>query len=140
MPTYAAKRVLLAPVEDVWSFLAEPYHLADWWPGVSGVQPDRRGSAAGARWQVTSGGEPTLLRRPEAASVLVVTASDEPDLFAFHLTSEKLDVRVDLEASAAERTRVTITVQGPWLIAYRRSLAQRAANRLYALCQTAATL
>jgi len=133
-------RDLLAPRRDVWSFVAEPYHLADWWPGISGVQPDRRGAAAGARWQVTAAGEPTLFRRPEAASVLVVTASDEPSLFAFHLTTEKLDVRVDLEATAADRTRVTITVQGQWLLAYRRTLAQRAASRLYALCQTAATL
>jgi uncharacterized protein YndB with AHSA1/START domain len=134
-----ASRELLAPRSDVWSFVAEPYHLADWWPGVAGVQPDRRGSAAGARWQVTTGTEPTLLRRPEAASVLVVTASDAPALFVFHLTAEKLDVRVDLEAST-ERTRVTITVEGAWLFAYRRTLAQRAVSRLYALCQTAATV
>jgi hypothetical protein len=135
----SASRELLAARPDVWSFVAEPYHLSDWWPGVSGVQPDRRGSAAGARWQVTTGNEPTLLRRPEAASVLVVTAADEPVLFSFHLIAEKLDVRVDLEATTADRTRATITVQGRWLIAYRRTLAQRAVSSLYALCQTAAT-
>jgi hypothetical protein len=135
----SASLELLAARPDVWGFVAEPYHLADWWPGVSGVHPDRRGSAAGARWQVTAGGEPTLLRRPEASSVLVVTAADEPVLFSFHLTTEKLDVRVGLEATAADRTRVTVTVQGPWLIAYRRTLARRAVSRLYALCQTAAT-
>ena len=134
-----ASRELLAPRGDVWGMVAEPYHLADWWPGVAGVQPDRRGSAAGARWQLTTGSEPTFLRRPEAGSMLVVTAADGPVLFAFHLTTEKLDVRVDLEASAADRTRVTITVQGPWLFAYRRTLARRAVSRLYALCQTAAT-
>ena len=31
-------------------------------------------------------------------------------------------------------------VDGPWLIAYRRTLARRAVGRLYALCQTAAAL
>jgi uncharacterized protein YndB with AHSA1/START domain len=134
-----ASRELLAARPDVWSVVSEPYHLADWWPGISGVQPDRRGSASGARWQLTTGNEPTFLRRPEAASVLVVTASNEPVLFTFHLTAEKLDVRVDLEATAHDRTRATIRVEGPWLIAYRRTLAQRAASRLYALCQTAAT-
>ena len=36
--------------------------------------------------------------------------------------------------------RATITVDGPWLIAYRRTLARRAAGRLYDLCQTAARL
>jgi hypothetical protein len=135
-----ATRELLAPRPHVWGFLAEPYHLADWWPGVSGVQPDRRGSASGARWQIVAGQEPTLFRRPEATGTLVVTASDRPGLFAFHLTGENLDVRVDLEATAADRTRATITVEGPWLIAYRRTLARRAAGRLYALCQTAASL
>lgn len=134
-----ASRELLAARPDVWDFLAEPYHLPDWWPGASGVQPDRRGAAAGARWQVVAGQDPTLLRRPEAAGTLVVTASDRPALFAFHLTGEKLDVRVDLEALAADRTRATVTVEGPWLVAHRRTLARRAVGRLYALCQTAAT-
>ena len=135
-----AARELLAPRPEVWDFLGEPFHLPDWWPGVSGVQPDRRGSAAGARWQVIAGQEPTLLRRPESTGVLVVTESARPERFAFHLAGAKLDVRVDLEAIAADRTRATITVEGPWLIAYRRTLARRAAGRLYALCQTAATI
>jgi uncharacterized protein YndB with AHSA1/START domain len=59
-----ASRELLSPRPDVWAFLAEPYHLSDWWPGVSGVQPDRRGAAAGARWQIVSSTEPTLLAGP----------------------------------------------------------------------------
>ena len=60
-------------------------------------------------------------------------------LFAFHLTGEKLDVARRAEATGADRTRATITVEGPWLIAFRRTLARRAAGRLYALCQTAAS-
>jgi uncharacterized protein YndB with AHSA1/START domain len=135
-----ATRELLAARPDVWDFLGEPHHLPDWWPGASGVQPDRRRAAAGARWQIVASQEPTLFRRPEATGTLVVTAADRPSLFAFHLTAEKLDVRVDLEATAADRTRATITVEGPWLIAYRRTLARRAAGRLYGLCQTAASL
>ena len=31
---YSASRELLAPRADVWAFLAEPYHLSDWWPGL----------------------------------------------------------------------------------------------------------
>ena len=58
-----ATRELLAPRPDAWGFVAEPFHLADWWPGVSGVQPDRRGSAAGARWEIVASREPTLLRQ-----------------------------------------------------------------------------
>jgi uncharacterized protein YndB with AHSA1/START domain len=131
---------LLASREDVWGFLSEPFHLPDWWPGVSGVQPDRRGSAAGARWQVVSSGEPTLFRRPNATGTLVVTAADRPQLFAFHLAADRLDVRVELEPAEAGRTRVALTVEGPWLVAHRRTLARRALSRLHALCQTAATL
>src|SRR5207247_3963813 len=68
---------VLAPREDVWTFLAEPYHLADWWPGVRGVQPDRRGLAPGARWLLNAGPQTgglvgAFLRRPETAQHLVV--------------------------------------------------------------------
>jgi hypothetical protein len=47
---------------------------------------------------------------------------------------------VELDAVSADRTRAVLTVEGPWLLAYRRTLARRALNRLYALCQTAAKL
>src|SRR5437667_108533 len=50
MPLAQVELELLAPVEDVWRFLAEPRHLADWWPGIAAVEPDRRGLVAGARW------------------------------------------------------------------------------------------
>jgi hypothetical protein len=135
-----ASRELLAARPEVWRFVAEPFHLPDWYPGISGVTPDRRGSAAGARWEIVASNEPTLLRKPRATGTLVVTAADEPRLFVFQLVAEKLTVRVDLDAVAADRTQATVTVEGPWLFAYRRSLARRALNRLYALCQTAATL
>ena len=77
MPRFAAERTLLAPVEDVWAFLAEPFHLPDWWPGISGVQPDRRGVAPGARWQVLGPDRPTFLRRPDAAGNLLVLDAGE---------------------------------------------------------------
>ena len=73
MPTYTARKELLAPLEDVWLFLAEPHHLSDWWPGYTSVRPDRRGLAEGARWQVARGGEVGLLRRPESDGVVVIT-------------------------------------------------------------------
>ena len=104
------------------------------------MQPDRRGSAAGARWQVVASTEPTLFSRPEASGTLVVIAAERPRLFAFHLVRDRLDVRVELEAVAADRTHAALTVEGPWLIAHRRTLARRAVNRLYTLCQTAAAL
>jgi hypothetical protein len=136
----SASRELLASRSQAWGFIAEPYHLGDWWPGAAGVEPDRRGATAGARWQVVRGREPTLFRRPAATDTLVVTALELPRLFAFRLVSERLDVSVELEATAADRTRATVTVAGPWLISFRRTLARRAVNRLHALCQTAAAL
>jgi hypothetical protein len=135
-----ASRELLASRPDVWAFLAEPYHLADWYPGISGVTPDRRGAAAGARWQIVTSNEPTLFRRPRTTGMLIVNAADPPRLFAFQLLAEKLSVRVDLEATAEDRTLATVTIDGPWLIAYRRSVARRSVARLHALCQTAAKL
>src|SRR6185437_4135025 len=47
-----ASRELLASRADVWGFLAEPYHLSDWWPGIAGIELDPRGFAPGARWKV----------------------------------------------------------------------------------------
>jgi uncharacterized protein YndB with AHSA1/START domain len=135
-----AARELLASRADVWGFLAEPYHLADWWPGASGVQPDRRGFAQGARWEVVGGREPTLFRKAGTGGTLLVTAVETPRLFAFQLVADRLDVRVELAPISADRTRAVVTVEGPWLIAFRRTLARRAVNRLYALCQTAAAL
>src|SRR5438874_1271620 len=94
-----ASRELLTARTDVWAMVAEPYNLPDWWPGVSGVQPDRRGTAAGARWQVIAGSEPTLFRRPDATGTLLVTAADPPRLFSFQLVADRISVRLDLEAS-----------------------------------------
>src|SRR4051794_33264910 len=136
----AASRELLAARPEAWRFLAEPYHLPDWYPGLSGVTPDRRGSAAGARWEIVASNEPTLLRKPRATGTLVVLAADEPRLFSFQLLGEKLTITVELIATTEDRTEATVLVEGPWLIAYRRSLARRAVSRLFALCQTAASL
>jgi uncharacterized protein YndB with AHSA1/START domain len=135
----AAVRELLAPRADVWRFLAEPYHLSDWWPGIAGVEPDRRGLAPGARWQVHGSSAPALLRRPRATGLLLVRRVDPPRLLAWHLTWDRLDVEIALEAVAEDRTRATLTVESPVLLSYRRALPRRALERLYALCQTAAT-
>jgi uncharacterized protein YndB with AHSA1/START domain len=141
LPRYAASRTLLAPVEDVWGFLAEPYHLSDWWPGIAGVQPDRRGLAPGARWQLQAGTAPSfglaLLRRPGASGTLLVTEVERGRLFAFHLAAEHIDAELELESETQERTRVTLAVRGP-LGAVTRGLPRLALARLYDLVQTAA--
>ena len=136
-----AGRELLAGRAEVWAFLAEPYHLSDWWPGIAGVVPDRRGFAPGARWQVqgTRWTNPFTGRRP-VEQLLLVREIGEYELWRFHLVAEKLDVEVRLRAAAPERTLVTVAVEGGWLVGGRRSLARHAVERLHALVQTAAVL
>jgi hypothetical protein len=140
---YEASRELLAAREDVWGFLAEPYHLSDWWPTISGVRPDRRGLVPGARWAVLATPESTLLRRPRAEGLLVVGTVEPLERVTWRLVAEKLDVEVRLEVVDAKRTLATVSVEGPWrpeLLAPRRRLPRVALNRLHALCQTAAGL
>ena len=138
MPRVEAARELLAPREDVWAFLAEPRHLADWWPGIAAVEPDRRGLAAGARWQIRGANRPSFLRSPNPSGMLLVLAAARPERLAFQLTGERMDVELRLEAPAADRTIATLSVSGPWLIGLGRSFPHRALNRLYGLVQTAA--
>jgi len=145
LPRYAASRTLLAPVDDVWAFVAEPYHLADWWPGVGGVQPDRRGLAPGARWQVQGASFRTtqapvglaLFRRPGLTGTLVVTDVVPGRRVAFQFTRERVDVELELEAAGADRTRATVAVEAAWS-SVPRSIAREALRRLYDLVQTAA--
>ena len=140
MPTYAAMRELVAPLDDVWAFLAEPHHFADWWPGVAGVHPDRRGLAPGARWTLHAGMRPSLLRRPEAETTLLVLAVEQGKRLAFQLTRDRIDVELTLAEAGEGRTRAELLVSGPLLVGLRRSLPRNALNRLHALCQTAAEL
>lgn len=134
-----AERELPAARADVWAFLAEPYHLSDWFPGISGVQPDRRGFAPGARWQVqgTRWTNPFTGRRP-VEQLLLVREIEEYERWRFHLVAERLDVEVRLHAAAPDRTVVAVAVEGGWLVGGRRALAARAVERLHALVQTAA--
>src|SRR5204862_2120137 len=102
VPRVEAVRELLAPREDVWAFLAEPYHLADWWPGLAAVEPDRRGLAAGARWQIRGTNRPSFFRSPNPSGMLLVLAAARPERLVFQLTGERMEVELRLEASAAD--------------------------------------
>jgi uncharacterized protein YndB with AHSA1/START domain len=136
VPRYVADRVLLAPLDDVWDFLAEPYNLADWWPSVSGVEPDRRGLAPGARWTVLSSDKPGLFRRPMAGGTLIVLDVQPRRGLAFQLTADRLNAELTLEAVDEARTKVSLIVDGPWLIGLRRAFPVQALARLYALLRT----
>jgi uncharacterized protein YndB with AHSA1/START domain len=137
LPRYAAERVLLAPLDDVWRFLAEPYHLSDWWPGISGVEPDRRGLSPGARWQIQG---PSYFRKPETPAVLLVREVLPLERFSFELLGERVLVEVELRATDTNRTSVSVAVSGRLLWGPRAGLARDALGRLYDLVQTAAEL
>jgi uncharacterized protein YndB with AHSA1/START domain len=139
VPTYAARRTLLASRDDVWRFLAEPHNLADWWPGIAAVRPDRRGLAPGARWDVVGPARPGYIRRPQAEGKLLVLEVAPLERISFQLTSDRIDADLRIRALEPDRTDVQLTVEGPWLIGLSRRFPQRALHRLYSLLQTAAT-
>jgi uncharacterized protein YndB with AHSA1/START domain len=131
---------LLARREDVWAFLAEPNHLSDWWPGVNGVEADRRGLAPGARWRIHGLGRPTYVvgRRPDVAGTLIFLEVRPPEFASWQFVQARIDVELQLTAAAPNRTRAQLTASAPFLAGLRRSLPHKALTRLYALCQTAA--
>jgi uncharacterized protein YndB with AHSA1/START domain len=140
MPKVAAHRELLASRDDVWAFLAEPAYLADWWPGIAGVRPDRRGLAPSARWQIRTGNRPSLLRRPDASGAMLILEVEKPRRLAWQLTADRVDVELTLEPAGEDRTHATLVIEGPWLVGLSRTLPRKALSRLHALCQTAAEL
>jgi uncharacterized protein YndB with AHSA1/START domain len=140
MPRASASRELLAARADVWAFIAEPHHFPDWWPGVGGVQPDRRGFAEGARWGVRGIEQPTLFRRPTSSGMLLVRAVQSPERFAWTLTGNRIDAELRLEEHGPERTIAMLDVEARWLFGFSRALPRTALTRLHALCQTGAEL
>ena len=139
MPTSRTSLELLAPVEDVWEYVSEPHHLADWWPGIGAVEPDRRGFAVGARWRVRFA-EPSLLRRAEAEDTLLVAVIEPPARFAFELVRTRIRAVLVLRP-AGERTEAELHVEEPFALGFSRGRrAKEALDRLYDLLQTGAAL
>jgi uncharacterized protein YndB with AHSA1/START domain len=128
---------------DVWALVAEPYHLPDWWPAYTGVEPDRRGLAESARWQVVRGTAPGLLRKPEGQGVIVLTRVLDGWELSWHDVKQGIDAGVQLDNAGTGRTRATTYVSGPWhrlVLEGARGLPERALTRLRDLCQTAASV
>jgi hypothetical protein len=123
---------LLASRVDVWGFLAEPFHLSDWWPGITGVDPDLRGFAPGARWKVHSTKRNIFTGRRNVETMVLIREIEPFERWTWHLLQPSTDVEVRLRASADDRTVVSITVS--------RGDAALAVKRLYDLVQTAADL
>lgn len=143
MAAVRAERELLAPRADVWALVAEPYHLPDWWPAYTGVEPDRRGLASGARWTVMRSRAPGLLRRPGGQGTIVLRTVDPTLELAWLDVAQRLEATLELASTAPDRTRATVTVEGAWWrvnVEGARRLPQQALRRLHDLCQTAAEL
>lgn len=128
---------------DVWALVAEPYHLPDWWPGYTGVKPDRRGLVEDARWGVVRGSSPGLLRKPEGEGLIVLLRVLEGWEISWHDVKQELDAGLLLDNAGTGRTRATTYVEGSWhrlVLEGARGLPERALTRLRDLCQTAAAL
>jgi hypothetical protein len=128
---------------DVWALVAEPYHLPDWWPAYTGVNPDRRGLAENARWQVIRNVSPGFLRTPEGEGLIVITRVLEGWELRWHDVKQEIEAGVKLDNAGSGRTRATTFVEGAWLRLVAegaRGLPKSALTRLRDLCQTAAGL
>jgi uncharacterized protein YndB with AHSA1/START domain len=127
-----ASRELLASRRDVWGFFTEPNHLTDWWPGILGVVPDRRGFAPGARWTVRVRTRNPFTGRGVRESLLLIREIDLYERWAWHLLAGKLEVELRLQARG-ESTLVSCSTSG------RGGQPEQALQKLYDLVQTAAT-
>lgn len=137
-----ASRRLLAPREDVWALLAEPYHLSDWWPGYSSIRPDRRGLAAGARWTVVRSMSPGLLRRPGGEGLIVIESVEPTLALAWRDLEQRFTARVEIVTVDGE-TEASLTLEASvWRLVVEglRGAPRQALARLHALCQTADSL
>lgn len=138
-----ASHEVLASRADVWRYLAEPYHLSDWWPTVSAVRPDARGFREGARWEVVGPSAPTLFRKGGATGMAIVKTIELHERVVWSLTADRLELEVRLAQIEPQRTLVTVAVEGTWrpeAFGRPRALPKAAAYRLYELVQTAASL
>jgi uncharacterized protein YndB with AHSA1/START domain len=134
--------VLLASREDAWAIVAEPYHLPDWWPAYTGVEPDRRGLVEGARWTVLRSRTPGFLRKPSGKGLIVIQRVSPGEELAWLDLAQNVEAGLRLE-DEGRGTRATAFVDGPlWrlLAEGARGLPRLAVARLYDLCQTATSL
>jgi uncharacterized protein YndB with AHSA1/START domain len=137
-----ASRVLLAPRGDVWAIIAEPYNLPDWWPAYTGIEPDRRGLAEGARMSVLRSRAPGLLRKPRGKGLIVIRRVSPAEELAWLDLAQNIEAGLRLE-DEGRGTRATAFVDGPFWRLFAegaRGLPRLAVARLYDLCQTASTL
>ena len=121
MPKHAARRTIAAPRERVWAVVADPERLGEWWPGVTSVEPGRRGLVPGARWRIEGESRGRYLRRPMPAGELLVLETRAPERVAFQLTGDRIDVELLLREPEPGSTAAELVVESPPLIGMRRA-------------------
>ena len=84
--------------------------------------------------------EASLFRRAQTDDTLLVTAAEPARRFAFELVRARLKAELTLAPTGPSRTTAELAVEGPFVLAFSRSLPKTALSRLHDLCQTAATL
>jgi uncharacterized protein YndB with AHSA1/START domain len=137
-----ASRRLLAPREDVWALLVEPFHLSDWWPGYTAIRPDRRGLAVGARWTVVRSASAGLLRRPGGEGMIVIESVDPTLALAWRDLEQNFRAQISI-ATVDGETDARLALDAPWwrlFVEGLRSAPEQALARLHELCQTADSL
>ena len=115
---------LVLPVrrEDAWALVSEPFHLPDWWPGYTGVEPDRRGLEENARWTVVRALRPGLMRKPHGTGLIVIHRVSPASELAWHDLKQKLDMGIRLEGQERAHHGHRLGV-GPVLAHVRRGSA-----------------
>jgi hypothetical protein len=95
----------------------------------------RRALAPGALWQIEGAGKPSVLRRPQVSGGSLLVLEVEPlRRVAFQLTSDRIDVELDLDpAEGDDETVARLGVQAPWFGGVRRTIASEALAKLAAL-------
>jgi uncharacterized protein YndB with AHSA1/START domain len=105
VPRVTRRRVIAAPVGEVWELIADPYNLPRWWPRTSRVENvDRRSGERRTQWtkvlQTTEG-------RGVRADYRCLSAANgeryiweqqlEGTPFAKHMSSSKLEIKLNAD-------------------------------------------
>jgi uncharacterized protein YndB with AHSA1/START domain len=138
LPRYEARRTLPAPVEEVWSVLADPARWPEWWPGLVGAAPSvRRALAPGAHWHLEGTNRPSFRRRPQLGGSLLVLEVVPLKHVSFQLTSEHAEVELDLAPVEDGETQATLAVETPRFGGMGRTVPSQALAGLAALVRPA---
>lgn len=138
MPRFAARRVLPATVDDVWSVLSDAERFADWWPGIDRVESTvRRAVAPGALWQVEGPNRQSLLRRgPQLSGTLLVLDVVPQRRLAFQLSEARIDAQLELEATEDDQAAAALSLEAPRFSGVGRTFPSRALASLAALVRS----